>query len=323
MTIPAIAGARERPARGARPVRRPPFTPARRGRHGPVIRTGDAPDVPATSSEPALVVSIHDVAAATLDQTRRWLADLDGFGIPGVLLAVPGPWRGTPLAASPELAGVLRDAAAAGHEIALHGWSHGAPPGTGRPLRRWSGGIAARGAGEFWALGEAEARGRLERGLGTLAAAGLSVEGFVPPGYLASPGARAALAACGLRYWTSHFFVHELPGGRRTLAPSVSHRPTLVDGVVSSAPSRPVLERAGQTLIGGASRLLPRPGCPLRLALHPDDLSRPGLRETMLQAIERALGAGARATTYSGLLERRARDLAAQGDRGRAVRTHR
>ncbi|HEU5332899.1 MAG TPA: DUF2334 domain-containing protein [Actinocrinis sp.] len=263
-----------------------------------------------SSAEPAaLVVSIHDVAPATLAQTRRWLADLDGFGIPGVLLAVPGPWRGTPLAASPELAGLLRDAAAAGHEIALHGWSHEARPGPdggGRALRRWSGGIAARGAAEFWTLGRDEARTRLEQGLGTLAAAGLSVEGFVPPGYLASPGARAALAASGLRYWTGHFFVHELATGTRMLAPSVSHRPALVDGVVSRAPGRPVLERAGQALIGGASRLLPRPGCPLRLALHPDDLGRPGLRETMLRAIERALGAGARATTYSGLLERRA-----------------
>jgi len=273
--------------------------------------------VHATScAEPALVVSIHDVAPATLAQTRRWLADLDGFRIPGVLLAVPGPWRGTPLAASPELAALLRDAAAAGHEIALHGWSHEARPDDGRALRRWTGGIAARGAGEFWTLGEAEARTRLEQGLGTLAAAGLSVEGFVPPGYLASPGARAALAASGLRYWTSHFFVHELAGGTRMLAPSVSHRPALADGAVSSAPGRPLLERAGQGLIGGASLLLPRPGCPLRLALHPDDLHRPGLRETTLRAIERALGAGARATTYSGLLERRAREVAARPTAG-------
>lgn len=265
-----------------------------------------------SSAETALVVSIHDVAPATLAQTRRWLADLDGFGIRGVLLAVPGPWRGTPLADAPELAGLLRDAAAAGHEIALHGWEHAARPDDGRALRRWSGGVAARGAGEFWALSEAEARARIDRGLAALAAAGLSVEGFVPPGYLASPGTRAALAACGLRYWTSHFFVHDLAGGTRMPAPSVSHRPALAGGAVSEAPHRPVLERTGQALIGGASRLLPRPGRPLRLALHPDDLHRPGLRETMLRAIGRALGSGARATTYSGLLDLRAQGAAAR-----------
>jgi predicted deacetylase len=265
-----------------------------------------------SSAESALVVSIHDVAPATLAETRRWLADLDGFGIPGVLLAVPGPWRGTPLPASPESAALLRDAAAAGHEIALHGWSHGAQPDTGRALRRWSGGVAARGAGEFWTLDEAAARTRLEQGLETLAGAGLSVAGFVPPGYLASPGARAALVASGLRYWTSHFFVHDLTDGSRMLAPSVSHRPALADGAVSGAPDRPLLERTGQALIGGTSRALPRPACPLRLALHPDDLHRPGLRETTLRAIERMLGAGARATTYSRLLDRRARDAAAR-----------
>jgi predicted deacetylase len=258
-----------------------------------------------SSAERALVVSVHDVAPATLAETRRWLADLDGFGIPGVLLAVPGPWRGTPLSDAPELTGLLRDAAAAGHEIALHGWSHEAQPGSGRALRRWSGGVAARGAGEFWTLDEDAARRRIEQGRAALRAAGLDVAGFVPPGYLASPGARDALKASGLRYWTSHFFVHDLADGSRVFAPSVSHRPALEDGAVSGASRRPVLERTGELMIGGCSRLLPRPGSPLRLALHPDDLHRRGLRDATLRAIERVLGSGARAVTYSRLLDSR------------------
>jgi predicted deacetylase len=264
-----------------------------------------------SSADPALVVSIHDVAPATLAETRRWLADLDGFGIPGVLLAVPGPWRETPLADDPETAALLRGAAAAGHEIALHGWCHAAQPSAGSTLRRWSGGFAARGAGEFWTLDEAAARQRVEQGRQTLLAAGLNVEGFVPPGYLAGPGARAALAASGLRYWTSHFFVHDLTDGSRVFAPSVSHRPAIHGGAVSTAPGRPVLERAGELMIWSYSRLLPRPGAPLRLALHPHDVHRPGLREVTLRAIERALGAGARALTYGRLLDLRAQDAAA------------
>lgn len=264
-----------------------------------------------SSADPALVVSIHDVAPATLAETRRWLADLDGFGIPGVLLAVPGPWRETPLSDDPETAALLREAAVAGHEIALHGWCHAAQPSAGSTLRRWSGGFAARGAGEFWALDEAAARQRVEQGRQTLLAAGLNVEGFVPPGYLAGPGARAALAASGLRYWTSHFFVHGLTDGSRVFAPSVSHRPAIRDGKVSTAPGRPVLEHAGELMIWSYSRLLPRPGAPLRLALHPDDLHRPGLREVTLRAIERALGSGARALTYSRLLDARVQDAAA------------
>jgi uncharacterized protein len=304
MTIPAMPAVPPDALGTPRPVRLPPFTPTRRARHGAVIRTGDAPGVRSTSSaERTLVVSVHDVAPATLAETRRWLADLDGFGIPGVLLAVPGPWRGVPMADAPELGGLLRDAAAAGHEIALHGWSHGAQPGAGRTLRRWSGGVAARGAGEFWTLDEAAARQRIEQGRETLRAAGLDAAGFVPPGYLASPGACDALKASGLRYWTSHFFVHDLADGSRLFAPSVSHRPALENGTVSEASRRPALERAGELLIGCCSRLLPRPDSPLRLALHPDDLHRRGLRDVTLRAIERVLSSGARAVTYSSLLD--------------------
>jgi predicted deacetylase len=259
-----------------------------------------------------LVVSIHDVAPATLAETRRWLADLDCFGIPGVLLAIPGPWRGTALTDAPELVGLLRGAVATGHEIALHGWSHEAQPSTGGAIRRWTGGVAARGAGEFWTLDEAAALDRIERGRQVLLDAGLGVTGFVPPGYLASPGARVALARCGLRYWTSHFAVHDLKRGGRIFAPSVSHRPAASGGLVSAAPERPLLERTGELLIGGASRWLPRTGYPLRLALHPDDLHRPGLRDVTLRAIERAMGAGAQATTYSRLLDRHARKAAAR-----------
>jgi predicted deacetylase len=251
--------------------------------------------------ERALVVSVHDVAPATTTETRRWLADLDTFGVRGVLLAVPGPWRGSELADAPESAALLRDAAARGHEIALHGWTHTAQPGGGR-TRRLSGAFAARGAGEFWALDEAAARDRIERGRASLAAAGLDMRGFVPPGYLASPGARQALAASGLHYWTSHLFIHDLTDGSRLFAPSVSHRPARVRDAGSSASDHRVLERSGELLIDNASRALPRPRVPLRLALHPDDLHRPGLREVTLRAIERALRCGARATTYSHLL---------------------
>lgn len=89
------------------------------------------------------------------------------------MLAVPGPWRGSELADAPESAALLRDAAARGHEIALHGWTHTAQPGGGR-TRRLSGAFAARGAGEFWALDEA-ARRCLRTLRGKLAPRGVTV----------------------------------------------------------------------------------------------------------------------------------------------------
>ncbi|MBO0869477.1 MAG: DUF2334 domain-containing protein, partial [Micromonosporaceae bacterium] len=71
---------------------------------------------------------MHDVAPATLEETYRWCAEADMFGIPVSLLVIPGPWRGGALAESPDFAGVLRTRVAAGDELVLHGWTHVAGP---------------------------------------------------------------------------------------------------------------------------------------------------------------------------------------------------
>lgn len=258
-----------------------------------------------STDEPPLVVSIHDVAPATAAETRSWLADLDGLGVRATMLVVPGPWRSPALTDAPEFGAELRRAADAGHELALHGWSHTAQPG-GAASRRWTGRIAARGAGEFWTLDAAEARVRIDQGLEALRLAKIEPEGFVPPGYLASPGTRQALAACGLRYWTSHFGVHDLRSGVRHTVVALSHRPAM------GADGRPFSERSGDYLIERSPQWFTRRGRPLRLALHPDDVHRPGLRETTLRAIERALTFGARAMTYRELLARSAETLAGE-----------
>ena len=46
-------------------------------------------------------MSVHDVAPATMTKARRWLANLETFGVRGALLAVPGPWRGRDPAGAP------------------------------------------------------------------------------------------------------------------------------------------------------------------------------------------------------------------------------
>ena len=279
-------------------VRRAPFTRRQNVCHESVIRTRDAPSVRRPSAdEPPLVVSIHDVAPATAAETRSWLADLDGLGVRAALLIVPGPWRGAALSDAPEYGAELRRASDAGHELALHGWCHTAQPG-GTRSRRLTGGIAARGAGEFWTLDAAEARTRIDQGLAALRRAGIEPEGFVPPGYLASPGTQQALTQSGLRYWTSHFGIHDLGAGVRYNVVALSHRPAM------DADGRPFGERSGNYLIEHSPQWFTRYGRPLRLALHPDDLRRPGLRDTTLRAIERALKFGARAMTYRELLAR-------------------
>lgn len=177
------------------------------------------------------------------------------------------------------------------HELALHGWAHRAGP-DGPPWRRAAARLIARGAAEFAALDEAEATSRLTAGLAELAALAIEPAGFHPPGWLASPGAYQALRRVGLRYTTSHLFVHDFVTERRHTLPALSHRPG----------------GRGEGLAAGLMRksaaALARSGRSFRVALHPDDLDRPGLRAATLAVIDDALAAGCRAGTYSELVMR-------------------
>jgi predicted deacetylase len=238
----------------------------------------------------ALVVSLHDVAPATLGETGAWLSELDALGVPATLLVIPAAFGGGPsIGAAPDAVAELKAVRARGHELSLHGLTHAGVPG-GPAWRRRVNAVMARGAGEFCALPEEEARRRLIEGRAILADAGIEVTGFTPPGWLASPGTRTALAGLGFGYWTSQAAVHDLRGGRTHLMPALSHRPGGAG------------ERAGARLMVGASRLLSRTRRPFRIALHPADLSRPGLREAALAAITHAVGAGARPVTYASLV---------------------
>jgi len=235
-----------------------------------------------------LVVSVHDVSPATAAESQRWVSDLEERGIPTSLLVIPGPWRGTDLAADPEFADWLRACVTRGHEVCLHGWYHTAAPGG--PLgRALVGHVLARGCAEFWSLSEDQAVARARRGLDLLAGLGLRCSGFTPPGWLASVPAIHGLRRVGLRYVTTHRSVIDLRTGARLPATVICHRPDAGG------------ERAGAVLMAGAPRLL-RPGRTLRMALHPDDLMRPGLREATLRGIDAALAAGARAVTYESLV---------------------
>ncbi|TDD31859.1 DUF2334 domain-containing protein [Actinomadura sp. KC06] len=252
------------------------------------------------------VVSVHDVAPSTAAATRRWLADLDERGVPATLLLIPAPFGDGPaLPDDPVLVKDLHEAAARGHELALHGYRHEGVPG-GPPWRRGVNRVLVRGAGEFWTLTEQQARQRLRAGLDLLADARIEPAGFTPPGWLASPGTRQALAALGFAYWTSHLAVHRLPDGpsssphpppsnrRAPLAvwrmPALSHRPGAAG------------ERAGARLMVDAARTFARLRMPFRIALHPADLTRPGLRRAALTAVDLAVAAGGRPTTYQELV---------------------
>ncbi|HSV65341.1 MAG TPA: polysaccharide deacetylase family protein [Mycobacteriales bacterium] len=242
-----------------------------------------------------LVVSVHDVAPVTAAETRRWCADLDARGVPATLLVVPGPWRSPALSADPAFAAWLRDRAAAGDELAQHGWTHRADVHSGRIGTRLAARLAARGAAEFAGLTESEAMARLLAGRSELAALGLVAPGFTPPGWLASAGTVRALRTLGFRYTTSHGGIRDLVTGGWHPAFALSHRPAGVG------------EQLGAWLMVTGARYAVRTGRDVRIALHPADLARPGLRTAALRAIDDCLERGARPLTYLGLLADEAR----------------
>ena len=242
-----------------------------------------------TPERARFVVSVHDVSPATAPESRRWVEELDERGVPASLLVVPGPWRDHTLAADPGFARWLRSCVARGHEVCLHGWDHTAPPGASF-RRALVGNFVARGCAEFWSLTEDQAADRAGRGLDLLAGFDLTATGFTPPGWLASAAAIRGLRRAGLRYVTTHGSVIDLRTQRRHRALVICHRPH----------SRG--ERTGAALMRRAPALFLQPGRTLRMALHPDDLLRPGLREATLEGIESALRTGAVALTYESLL---------------------
>jgi predicted deacetylase len=245
----------------------------------------------------ALVVSVHDVAVSTAPATLGWMDDLDELGVRASLLVVPGPWRGPGLADDPDLATWLRLQAARGHEVAQHGWVH-EPPDPGPAWRRMVNQAVCRGAGEFWSLEEGAARARLLRGRTVLWGAGLDPVGFTPPGWLASPASVRALRSLGYGYTTTHRGVHDLRSGRRLTALALSNRP--------GSPT----ERLGCEVVRRAARHAVDRGQVVRIALHPDDRLRPGLREATLATIEACLQGGARSMTYAELVAAHAAPVA-------------
>lgn len=194
--------------------------------------------------------------------TVRAVAD-----VPVTHLVVP-EYHGLPVESSTlaaftaELDALRRD----GDELALHGLRHlddGPPARSPREwaYRRWY----TAGEGEFAALGEEEARARMEAGRAWFNARGWVPEGFVAPAWLLGESAWRALAAGAFRYTTTWDRFHLLPERVALPAP----------GLVYSArsPWRRQASRLWTSALLKATENAPL----LRLSLHPADAGHPAL----------------------------------------------
>lgn len=235
----------------------------------------------------ALCVSLHDVAAPTWPQCRRWVAALREVGdFPVGCLLVPR-WHGHRLEDDASFLGELQALLdeRRGDEVLLHGLYHvddsRAPTAVYAWLQRR---LLTRGEGEFAALGAAEAMARIRAGLADVRACGLQgvqVSGFVPPAWMMARSARTALlregSRLGLRYAGLFSGLLDLQHGRFARAPVLvySARWRIGDAVVRTAVGVVAAQASRWPL--------------LRLGLHPADVRHPQTLRHAQRLIERTL----------------------------------
>jgi predicted deacetylase len=241
---------------------------------------------------PELLVSVHDVTPAherSLDELHRLL---DDCGVRRYALLVVPNWHGAwPLAQFAAFTAGLRERAAAGAEIVLHGLRHdevGQPRTLAHRARTF--GRTDR-EGEFASLGAREAAARIAQGLAVLRAAGLEPLGFVPPAWLARPELERVVRNAGLAFTEDTHRVTELAHGQRIPAPATCWS------------TRTAWRRAGSVVVA-AGRLRLEHARPLvRVALHPPDARWPRILTSCRRTLEALLGRRA-VITYRELLAR-------------------
>jgi predicted deacetylase len=147
-----------------------------------------------------LLVSVHDASPGCESKLRRIHGMLveAGIGNRYSMLVVPDFWNANPLSDSPGFTAWVRELAAEGVEIALHGYSHRDDRGRRLLLERIRTIWRTRDEGEFASLDRATALSRLEKGRQMITdQLGIESMGFVAPAWLYSPGTIRAVEDAG------------------------------------------------------------------------------------------------------------------------------
>jgi predicted deacetylase len=222
-----------------------------------------------------LLVSLSGITPRTLHRCADLAAELDRRRVPLSLLYAARTGEGP-------VTEWVRARARAGDSVLLHGYDH-----TVTPTHRT---VYLGKKAEFATLPAHEARLRLIAAKAALDTAGLSVDGFAPPRWIASQGTLQALAEHGFRLCADLGAVRDLVTGEVRRArvsefTSQSHRTETVRCFA---------------LVLAAARSARRGGL-VRLGVEATDLTRPGLRQALLDAVDVALENRAFGATYGSL----------------------
>ncbi|MCG8422304.1 MAG: polysaccharide deacetylase family protein [Proteobacteria bacterium] len=216
-----------------------------------------------------LLVSIHDVAPPFLPQVR-WLRDrLHEWGVAHTtLLAVPDFHRRGALHRDGATCAWLRDRAAAGDEIALHGYYHIERIAITGPGSRLRSRLFSAGEAEFLSLDPETSEDLLRRGRAQLQdILGIPIRGFVAPAWQESRFLSQQLHALGFQWHETNLFVAPLAeDSGRIFSPVIGFATRtplrLVSSLLWGRTLTPILE----------CRARMRPSL-IRVALHPGDLT--------------------------------------------------
>lgn len=227
-----------------------------------------------------LIASIHDVAPPFLDEVRALRARLRGWGVDHVtLLAVPDYHGRAPLAGDAPTVRWLRERAAAGDELALHGLVHRQDVPAAARRDRLRAAVFTAGEGEMLGAGAADGA-RLATARAELAwIAGGPIDGFVAPAWLEPAGFERVLARLGFGWHETAFTLARVGGGARR---------TPVIGFATRSRWR---ERAAIAWAAALTPVLARlpERAPVRLALHPGDLGSAAVMDAAERAVRHLL----------------------------------
>jgi len=229
-------------------------------------------------------VSIHDVCPLFRPQIELALDLARAAGAKPALLVVPNFHGRALLTDDREFCAWLRALQRDGHEVFLHGFFHAsrlreaplraARGGRPRGLRwRFAQRIVSAHEAEFSDVSRTEAKERLDDGARVLEAAGLRIDGFVPPAWSMPAWLLPLLAARGYSFTEDHLHVYD-PAGARS-------RPSLVLNYASRTPARLLSTVAFCRLATPLAAFVPA-----RIAIHPSDMQFTRLRQEIARLLQ-------------------------------------